>query len=231
MAFTLIELLVVIAIICIIAAILFPVFAKAREKARQSACASNLKQISSAMLQYVQDYDEALPAAAFFISNGNCITFPQYLMPYTKSINIYQCPSNPHNATVMSYQTSTITPHNFPASYSANGCGNFGGSSPFGCDNNNTPAIITLGKIDSVAQTICFVDSTSLTPETTAFVAVTGFSGHTTKLNFAFADGHVKAMRPGDTILPVDMWSYKAGTIPDTTQIKNCTDADAWLSN
>ena len=59
--FTLIELLVVIAIIAILAAILFPVFSTAREKARQSACLSNLKQIGLAMMQYTQDYDEQLP--------------------------------------------------------------------------------------------------------------------------------------------------------------------------
>ncbi|MEN6304741.1 MAG: prepilin-type N-terminal cleavage/methylation domain-containing protein, partial [Armatimonadia bacterium] len=60
--FTLIELLVVIAIIAILAAILFPVFAKAREKARQSSCLSNMKQMGLACLQYAQDYDEVLPA-------------------------------------------------------------------------------------------------------------------------------------------------------------------------
>lgn len=59
--FTLIELLVVIAIIAILAAILFPVFAQAREKARQSACLSNMKQVSTALMMYAQDYDEALP--------------------------------------------------------------------------------------------------------------------------------------------------------------------------
>ena len=59
-AFTLIELLVVIAIIAILAAILFPVFAKAREKARQSSCLSNTKQLALGMLQYTQDYDERL---------------------------------------------------------------------------------------------------------------------------------------------------------------------------
>src|SRR5262245_11847086 len=59
--FTLIELLVVIAIIAILAAILFPVFAQAREKARQTTCTSNLKQMGNAMLMYVQDYDETFP--------------------------------------------------------------------------------------------------------------------------------------------------------------------------
>ncbi len=60
-AFTLIELLVVIAIIAILAAILFPVFAKAREKARQSSCSSNLKQLGTSLRMYAQDYDELLP--------------------------------------------------------------------------------------------------------------------------------------------------------------------------
>src|ERR1700710_2641489 len=67
MAFTLIELLVVIAIIAILAAILFPVFAQAREKARQASCTSNLKQLSLGLLMYVQDYDETWPR------NDDCI--------------------------------------------------------------------------------------------------------------------------------------------------------------
>src|SRR5438105_4652422 len=82
--FTLIELLVVIAIIAILAAILFPVFAQAREKARQTSCLSNNKQYALATLMYVQDYDETFPFEANM--NGNCVsTFYQVVQPYTKN--------------------------------------------------------------------------------------------------------------------------------------------------
>jgi len=69
--FTLIELLVVIAIIAILAAILFPVFARAREKARQTSCLSNMKQIGLAFMMYTQDYDETLPGISFSATGAN----------------------------------------------------------------------------------------------------------------------------------------------------------------
>jgi prepilin-type N-terminal cleavage/methylation domain-containing protein len=105
--FTLIELLVVIAIIAILAAILFPVFARARENARRTSCVSNLKQIGLGLMQYVQDYDEKLPTAYIITTatppdgmfwSGGAWFWQQIIYPYTRSKQIYVCPSSPLTA-------------------------------------------------------------------------------------------------------------------------------------
>ena len=83
--FTLIELLVVIAIIAILAAILFPVFAQAREKARQISCISNEKQMGLAMMQYVQDYDESFPQGQYRDANNNPLDWQNAIYPYIKN--------------------------------------------------------------------------------------------------------------------------------------------------
>jgi prepilin-type N-terminal cleavage/methylation domain-containing protein/prepilin-type processing-associated H-X9-DG protein len=116
-AFTLIELLVVIAIIAILAAILFPVFAQARAKARQTTCVSNQKQLSTSIMMYIQDYDETFPMAfgtnaagawrvgqyvpfppnwrpgssQSYIDHGN-VTWANAIFPYVKSYGVYRCP-------------------------------------------------------------------------------------------------------------------------------------------
>ena len=93
--FTLIELLVVIAIIAILAAILFPVFGRARENARKSSCQNNLKQVSLAWTQYVQDYDERVPPySSTGSSSGQAFHWPECLIPYLKSRQVLLCPSN-----------------------------------------------------------------------------------------------------------------------------------------
>jgi len=93
--FTLIELLVVIAIIAILAAILFPVFAQAREKARQSSCMSNLKQLGLANLSYSQDYDEAFVMGVQ--SSWYAVTWPVLIQPYVKAdpTTVFRCPDDP----------------------------------------------------------------------------------------------------------------------------------------
>jgi prepilin-type N-terminal cleavage/methylation domain-containing protein/prepilin-type processing-associated H-X9-DG protein len=126
--FTLIELLVVIAIIAILAAILFPVFARARENARRASCQSNLKQIALGIFQYTQDYDEkfpmgyypmvpenkqtdpSMPGAAFKVSTGAAGFTPDYyktwmdmIYPYLKSTQIFVCPSATSSTTAPSY--------------------------------------------------------------------------------------------------------------------------------
>jgi len=110
--FTLIELLVVIAIISILAAILFPVFARARENARRASCMSNMKQIGLGMMMYVQDYDEhyplsvryedqtdsSMPGKRFKVSTSvcpseYCVTWSDLIYPYVKSVQLFVCPS------------------------------------------------------------------------------------------------------------------------------------------
>lgn len=93
-AFTLIELLVVIAIIAILAAILFPVFARARENARRSSCQSNLKQLGLGFAQYTQDYDEQLPVGDTFGNRYEGTGWGGRIFPYVKSTQIYVCPDD-----------------------------------------------------------------------------------------------------------------------------------------
>src|SRR5262245_34459210 len=100
--FTLIELLVVIAIIALLAAILFPVFARARENARKSSCLNNMKQITLALNQYAQDYDEMLPAGCVNSGNG----WAMATVPYIKSVQIMACPSDGTASTVRTNKIS-----------------------------------------------------------------------------------------------------------------------------
>lgn len=122
--FTLIELLVVIAIIAILAAILFPVFAQAREKARQTSCLSNVKQIGLGIQMYVQDYDEYVPRNAYadpprvpegaHFTNCSSPRWMDVIQPYVKNTQLHNCPSDPFapiSGTLPNGQPHTLGPN------------------------------------------------------------------------------------------------------------------------
>ena len=114
--FTLIELLVVIAILSLLAAILFPVFSSAREKARQSTCTSNEKQLGLAILQYTQDYDERIPIEQV----GNYLVWAGPIYPYVKSTGVYRCPDDTSAPASVPNVYNGVTYSLSPVSYGIN---------------------------------------------------------------------------------------------------------------
>jgi prepilin-type N-terminal cleavage/methylation domain-containing protein/prepilin-type processing-associated H-X9-DG protein len=205
--FTLIELLVVIAIIAILAAILFPVFAKAREKARQTSCLSNEKQLMLAVIQYVQDYDEHFPFAYNFPTGMN-MPWYQMIYPYMKNIQILQCPSGPTNvanwlspnpdASGISWTTGSYLCNN-------NLCGNSGNSQNIaGVPEPARVIMLCDGGVIGQAGAPYYNDATIRTTDWLMTDPPGGGSNdgnwsapsdkHNGMENCAFVDGHAKSM-------------------------------------
>ncbi|BDI33179.1 hypothetical protein CCAX7_52300 [Capsulimonas corticalis] len=141
--FTLIELLVVIAIIAILAAILFPVFAKAREKARQISCTSNMKQLGLGLMQYTQDNDETFPSGVNNLGRG----WAGAIYPYVKSTGVYKCPDD-STSTATSLEQSAVAETDYPTSYGLNG--NLTGRAVW----SNYPIVTTLSGLTAPASTV-----------------------------------------------------------------------------
>ena len=221
--FTLIELLVVIAIIAILAAILFPVFAKAREKARQTTCASNLKQIGLAMMQYIQDNDETYPFGGTTMIEGHQVNMFYGLYPYTKSVAVFACPSNPLNQSAIGYGNTGQIPSDLPqmpASY----------STPYQLFDSRFGAPHSIAWLQEPAAKIMVAEcrqAASLNETNLAWdnwngtqFQIQGFAGHTGTMNALFCDGHVKNVRPESTAgangVP-SMWGKFNDTPNDST--------------
>lgn len=210
--FTLIELLVVIAIIAILAAILFPVFARARENARRASCSSNLKQIGLGVMQYSQDYDEKLPARVYFGGAPGEGSWRDVIQPYVKSTQLFACPSNTGNTQPTWPRLTPVANGGVPRSYSINGSnggGTTGGTAPTGDAGNSQ----SLSSLQSVAEIWLVTESAAgwqwpeINPN--SVLADIGFSGHLGTINWLFADGHVKSLKPTATVTPRNMWTIE----------------------
>lgn len=221
-AFTLIELLVVIAIIAILAAILFPVFAQAREKARQTSCASNMKQWGTAANMYMQDYD-GLYVSPYKYQGGGCETLDWWddlLQPYAKNRQIAICPSAPlRNVDWCSNVINRWRGGSKPMTYAVNTLeswpiSGWTSSQKWGLRLPGTAGqSVNEATIGDPAGTIWLVDSeqTELWNEETLDYApnqAVNFRRHSDGFNAAFVDGHVKWTRAGST--KNSMWSIQA---------------------
>ncbi|MBD3173747.1 MAG: prepilin-type N-terminal cleavage/methylation domain-containing protein [Armatimonadia bacterium] len=234
--FTLIELLVVMAIISILASMLFPVYAKAREKARQTSCLSNTKQVGTAWMMYTMDYDERLlPIRAGQTTNQfgqfGDIWWAEILMPYVKNTQIYKCPSAP---LTQFYGYEQPSPYSPPDAYNCEG----------GIGLNWYPADVmyvanpglgippflgyssTLGSIDRSADKAVLMETNVqpvsgpnenwyMSPPITHQIWMQsilsgggpfGIERHNGMMNVLFADSHAKAMKGSMLSLDVIDW-------------------------
>lgn len=210
-AFTLIELLAVIAIIAILAAILFPVFAQAREKARQTMCLSNTKQIGTAVHMYTQDYDETLPEYWY----GSTVGYWHIvLIPYVKNSKVYICPSARNiTAKTAAYCDPTKVADPYPSSVWT-GSGSYGYNYFYLGPDAGTGSgdAATLASIDQPADTLILTESTkahgyaftfpgSLWNTTYNTYCMNGTFGdqiptwHNDGSNIVWCDGHAKWMK------------------------------------
>ena len=193
--FTLIELLVVIAIIAILAAILFPVFARAREKARQTACLNNVKQLSLAVMQYVQDYDEVLPASYYPGNPADSNAWYEKIQPYVKNTQVQVCPSERSRAIGYGWNYDFI-----------------------GYGSSTSIRVYALADIEKPAETIMMADAGNYviyspsrygyqpSPGVTTYDYNVAGLRHNDGAILGFVDGHAKWLTGNDYLYSTELW-------------------------
>ena len=207
--FTLIELLVVIAIIAILAAILFPVFAKAREKAKSASCLNNCKQIGIGLMMYLSDNDDRM-MRYYRVDNGIEYIWAKWLDPYVKNAHIYDCPSVGRTSNGrFEYATSCYTQEAMSIGANAMLLGPWGPTS--------------MSQIEAPADVYFAGDCTDcyFVPDEIGWGQQIGgdepvYTRHMNKGNFAFCDGHAKVMtyQEGEKVVAnISCWDHKAGVV------------------
>jgi prepilin-type N-terminal cleavage/methylation domain-containing protein len=228
--FTLIELLVVIAIIAILAAILFPVFAQVRDKARMSACVSNMRQIGSGLMMYAQDYDETFPRD-FFMDKEPIYVWKNAIRPYLKSLDVLMCPSNPFSRSVpRSPYSDPPRPgsnargweyepeQRMPISYSMSSCTS-SYYTPFSKLGRDTLPL-RVAQVVRPADTLLIAESTwgqgDLNPDFLLRACPAVFSHPAGRMpNIIFYDGHVKSKKWLSTLYPLNQNNWVLEPDPD----------------
>lgn len=185
--FTLIELLVVIAIIAILAAILFPVFARAREKARQTSCLSNMKQIALSADMYAQDYDECY-SMSIYLSASGAFTLYHAMLPYMKNVDILTCPSEKQRMSFTEFQNTfgiPCCPGIQYFAYNGNYC--IFEDGPNNALTGSSDAVVSKAQLPFPSETFIMGDGEVSNTFNSPVVGA-----HNGGFNAAFADGHAK---------------------------------------
>ncbi len=197
--FTLIELLVVIAIIAVLAAMLFPVFSRARQKSQQAVCLSNLRQLLAAAVLYSQDYDRRLvPARAGTAPDSLGYSWCILLQPYLKNEDILKCPLDAKGQTA---KRTTDLPHSYGINYNLT-------FNPRG--SSSGPYAYCLSAVGEVSEKLLFFDLTpgveTMGARYTPHQLLRVDARHFDQAAFGFLDGHAKVMPPSSTHQPKNLW-------------------------